>query len=119
MSARPCEAAFEDGAVIGFKNGETGPKELALRDDDDVEAWRNVIMTENLSYQSFSAVSLDRAAKFFRCRNAEPARRRLSGPDKQRVIPAMDSRAGLVNLLKIRVAPDSLARAESQAFNRC
>lgn len=71
--SRRSKPAFEGGAVIGFKDGEAGPKELALGHDDDVESRRNVIMTEDLSYQSFSAISLHRAAELLRCRDAQPS----------------------------------------------
>jgi hypothetical protein len=99
-------------AVIGFKDGKAGPKELALGDDDDVEAWRDVIMTENLSYQSFSAISLNSAADLLCRRDAKPAHRRLVGLHEQRAIPAMDPRASLVNLLELRMTPDPLVRTK-------
>ena len=108
------EAAFNGSAVIGFKGGQAGPEKLALRHDDDVEPRCDVIVTENLSYQTFSAISLDRAAEFFRCRDAQPTHRRSVGPDEQRAVAAMDASAALVNFLKLGVAPDPLARAEPQ-----
>ena len=72
VSGRPFGATFERGAVIGFKHGEADLKEIALWDNDDVEAWRDVIMTEDLSYQTFSAISLDRTAELFRGGNPKP-----------------------------------------------
>jgi hypothetical protein len=36
------KAAFEDVAVIGFKNVQAGVEQLTFRDDDDVEPWRFV-----------------------------------------------------------------------------
>ena len=50
-------------AVIGFKGGQAGVEQLALGHDDDVEARRDLVATENLSNQSFSSISLDRAAQ--------------------------------------------------------
>ena len=72
---RPSGATFEGGAVIGFEHGEADLEELALWDNDDVEAWRDVIVTEDLSYQTFSAISVNRTAELFRGGNPEPPRR--------------------------------------------
>ena len=57
-SARCRETPFEEVAIVGFKDGQAGVEQLALRDDDDVEPGRDLVATENLSYQSFSAISL-------------------------------------------------------------
>ena len=71
-------------------------------------------MTENLSYQSFSTISAHRAAEFLCRRNAQPARGELVGPDKQRAVAAVNSRAGFINFLKIGVPAKPLARAKFQ-----
>jgi hypothetical protein len=67
------EAPFKSGSVIGFKDGQAGLKKLAFRHDNDVESRRNVIVAENLSYQSLSAIPLNRAAELFRRRDAQTA----------------------------------------------
>ncbi len=41
---------FEQGSVIGFKNGQAGVEQLAPGDDDDVESRSDLVATENLSY---------------------------------------------------------------------
>jgi hypothetical protein len=74
-------------------------------------------MTENLSYQSFSAISLDRATKSLCRRDAKSSHRRLVGPNEQCVVATVESRAILVNLLKIGVAADPLGRPECLGLN--
>ena len=73
-------------------------------------------MTEDLSYQSFSAISLHRAAKLLRRRDAQPSHRRLVGLHKQRAVSTVDPRAGLIDLLKLRVPPDPLVLAKRQTL---
>ena len=63
------ESAFDECSVIGFKSSEGGLEQVALGYYDDVEPWRDLVTPENLSYQSFSSVSLDRAAQFSRRRD--------------------------------------------------
>ncbi len=56
------EATFKCIEVISFKNSQTGVEQLALGHDNDVEARGDLVSTKDLSNQSFSAISLDRAA---------------------------------------------------------
>jgi hypothetical protein len=74
-------------------------------------------MAENLSYQSFSAISLDRSAESLCRRDAKSSDRRLVGPNEQRAVATVDSRAILVNFLKIGMAADPLGRPESLGRN--
>jgi hypothetical protein len=101
--SRRFEAPFKSGSVIGFKDGQAGLKKLAFRHDDDVESRRDVIVAEDLTYQSFSAIPLNCAAEFFRRRNAQSPPSQLIGPNKQGAIAAVNSCAFLVNLLKVGV----------------
>ena len=50
-------------SVISFKNSQAGVEQFALGDDDDVEARGDLVSTEDLSNQTFSAVSRHRAAE--------------------------------------------------------
>jgi hypothetical protein len=117
--SRRFEAPFKSGSVIGFKDAQAGLKKLAFRHDNDVESRRDVIVAENLSYQSFSAISLNRAAELFCRRDAQTARDQFVGPNKQCAVTAMHSCALLIDLLKVGVAQDPLARAEPQQPIRC
>lgn len=115
--SRRLEAALKSGSVVGFKGREVCREELPLRYDDDVESWRNVIVTKNLSYQSFSAISSHRAAEFLCRRDAQPTRTEPVGPNKQRAVAAVNARATLVSVLKIRVAAYTLAWTKSQRYS--
>ncbi len=44
------EAPFEEVAIICFKNGQAGVEPPAFGNDDDIEPWRELVPTENLSY---------------------------------------------------------------------
>jgi hypothetical protein len=73
-------------------------------------------MSENLSYQSFSAISLHRAAKLLRGRYAQPAYRRPVGLHEQRAVSTVDPRPGLVDLLELRMSAYPLIRAQRQTL---
>jgi hypothetical protein len=66
------KAAVEDVAKFGFNGGEAGIDQFAAWNDDDVEAWRELVMAENLSNQSFRSVPDHRAPDLARGRDAEP-----------------------------------------------
>jgi hypothetical protein len=53
-------------SVIGFKGVQAGIEEIALRHDDDVEARRDFVTTENLSNQSLSSISPNGASELAR-----------------------------------------------------
>lgn len=108
------EPARDRGAVVGFKGGQARRKQLATGHDDDIEAWSDVISTENLSDQTFSAVSDDRSAKPLCRRDAQAADGEPVRLREQRVVPARKAAAMLVDFLKIGVSADPLVRAELQ-----
>jgi len=69
-------------------------------------------MTENLSYQSFRTISLDRAPQLLRCGDSQPADIELIGQDEERAVATVDAGTVLVGLLKVSTAPDPLTGAE-------
>jgi hypothetical protein len=99
-------------AVFGFKGGQTRVEQLALGDDDDVEARSDLVATKNLSYQSFSSISLDGSAELPRRRDPETADPKLIGQDEQRRVTPVDAGAAFVDVLKVRAPPDPLVRPE-------
>ena len=113
-SSRAAESASERRAVIGFKGGQAGFEQLATRDHDDVEARCDVVMPENLTYQSFSAVSLDGAAELFRRRDPQTARWLVVGESEDRTEPAMNSGAVLVDAFEIGATANALFTLELQ-----
>ena len=58
------DTAFDDGSVIGFKGCQAGVEQFAFGDDHDVKTRRDLITAENLTYQSFSAISLNGPTEF-------------------------------------------------------
>ena len=70
-------STLEEGSVFSFKNRQAGVEQLAVGNDDDIEPRRDLVTTEDLSYQSFRSVSLDRAADFFRRGDAQASDRLL------------------------------------------
>jgi hypothetical protein len=88
-------------------------EEFALGDDDNVEARRDLIPPENLSYQSFGQISLDRATQFLRRRNPEPANRPLIGQQKHGEISTVNLSAAVVNLLEFGPPTNMLGRPKA------
>jgi hypothetical protein len=99
-------------AVIGFKNSQAGVEQVALRDDDDVEARGDVVATEDLSNQTFSTISLDRATQLPGRRDTQSADIELVGQNEHRGKAAMDSGAVLVHLPEFGAAANPLGRTE-------
>src|SRR4030095_9424834 len=105
---------FDEGSVIGFKDSQAGVEQVALGNDDDIKARGDLVATENLSYQSFSTVSLHRSAELFRRRDPQSADAVLVGEDEHRGVPAVKPRAAVVNLLELRTAAYVLGGAKPQ-----
>ena len=107
------ESTFERGAVVSFKNGQAGFEQPSPGHDDDIEPRRDLIMSENLSYQPFSSISLDGAAEFLRGGYPQAPRFLMVGQEENRAEAAVEADAILVDLLKIRPSPDPLIGTES------
>src|SRR6266850_4068907 len=89
-SSLPPQAPLDGMTVVGFKNSHAGVEQGSLGHDDDIEARGDFVSTEDLSNQSFRAVSLYRAAQLFGRRDPEPAGTKRIGQDEQRGIAAGD-----------------------------
>src|SRR5262245_37526463 len=107
------QGPFENVAELGFKGNQAGVEQFAFRDDDDVEAWRELVATKNLSNQSFSSISLDRAPQFPGGGDSQSAYRQVVREGEQRQITAVCSDAPFVNLLVFRAAADAFRPAEA------
>jgi hypothetical protein len=104
--------AFKAVAIVGFKDGQGGVKHLALGDDDDVEAGRDIVATKHLSYESFSSVSLNRSAELFRCRDAQACNRAVVGENEHCRVPPVYARAAFIDFLELGAAADTFMRPE-------
>jgi hypothetical protein len=111
--------AFKDPTVVSFKDGQAGVEQLTLRDDDDVEPCCNVVPTKNLSYQSFSSVSLNSSAELFRSCNAQTPDRELVGENEHRREAPVNAGAAFVNGLVLGPTPNVLVRPEPGQAIRC
>jgi hypothetical protein len=111
------EASFDEVSVISFKDAQAGVEIFALRNDDDVESLRDLVPTKYLSNQSFSFVSLHRAADFSRRRNPEPSHARVPWQDEHRAVAAMEANAPLVYLLEFSPAADMFGWTEPQSYS--
>jgi hypothetical protein len=56
----------DGGAIFEFKSDQACAEQLATGNDHNIKTWRNVISTKNLSDQTLSTISDDRAAEAFR-----------------------------------------------------
>ena len=113
------DTAFKAVAIIGFKDGQGGVEHLALGYDHDIKPRRDVVTTENLSYQSFRSVSLNGSAELFRRRDAQASYRALVGKDEHGGVAPVDPGAACVDILKLDAAPDTLVRPEPGQVTRC
>jgi hypothetical protein len=102
--------------IVGFKGGESGVEDLAFWYNDDIKTRRDVVMTENLSNQPLSPISLNRAAELLRGRDAQPRARSIAGQDECRGEAAMDPDAALINGLKFGASADPFVRPKPRQF---
>jgi len=107
-SAGLAETAFEALAVFGFKDNQAGVEQVALGDNDDVVAARDLITTENLSYQSFSSISLDGPSQLSSDRDSQTSGREPVRQNEECRIASMNSTALRVNFLEFWTASNSL-----------
>ena len=116
-SAGLAEASFDEVSVISFKGAQAGVEKFALRDDHDVESIGDLVSTENLSNQSFSSVSFNRAADLPGRRNPEPPHAPIVGQDEDRAVAAVESNTSLVDLQELRATADVLGWMEFQSYS--
>src|SRR5476651_418285 len=117
QSVSLAEASFDEVSVISFKGAQAGVEEFPLGYDYDIEPRRDLVPTKDLSNQSFSSISLNRAADFPGRRNPEPSHAPLVGQDENRAVAAVESNTPLVNLLKLRPPADVFVWTESQSYS--
>jgi hypothetical protein len=97
---------------VDFNGSQAGVEQLPLRDDDNVHPWSELVATKNLSNQTFSSISNDGAADFFRRRYAQPADDHVVGEREQGEQPAMHPAASIVDPLVFDATTDPLVPAE-------
>src|ERR1700730_10891511 len=104
-------------SVFGFKGCQAGVEQFSLWHDHDVETWRDLVATEDLSNQSFSSISLNRATEFLARRYSQPVRRPLAWEKENGQIAPINPGATLVNLLEFSATADLLVWSEASSFH--
>ena len=74
-------------------------------------------MTENLSNQSFSSVSLNGSAELFRRRDAQTSDRAVVGQDEHGCEAPVDPDAAFIDFLKLGAAADAFMRPEPRQIS--
>ena len=116
---QPRRASCEGVAKIGFEGGVSGIEQFPARDDNDVERGPRVVnLTENLSNQSFSAISLNRIPELPRCHDAKPRRAGRAGRDDERQKTCVHPESRVENPLKLHPATEPLVGAEAMGPGR-
>jgi hypothetical protein len=95
-------------SVIRFKGSQAGGEQLPFRHNHNVEARSWVAVPENLSYQTFSAIPVDRVSQLARGRYSEAADGQLGGVNEQDAVPTADARPPVVDSLEVGAPPDAL-----------
>ena len=110
--AAVCQAAANVIPVILFKGIQAGFEQVALRDHNDINTWRNLVPPKNFSNQSFSPVPLDGPTELLGSGDSQSADPECIGQGEQRAVAASCSGALVVNPLKIDPATNSLVGLE-------
>jgi hypothetical protein len=84
--------------------------------DDDIESRRDLVTAKNVSYQSFSTISLDGAAQLFRRRDPQPPDSEAVGQHEDRAVAAVNPDALIVDLFELGAAANPFI--ETQARGR-
>jgi hypothetical protein len=105
-------ATLDETSVFGFKDGQAGAEQVAVGHNDDIEARGDLVASENLTYQSFGAISVNRATKLLGRRDAEAPDPGIGGEDERRAVAAADPKAALVHALEVGATADPLGSAQ-------
>jgi len=107
-------------SVIGFKDSQAGVEHLALRHHDDVVARRELVATENLAYQSLSAISNNGPSQFPSDRDSQTSNVALVRQGEHRRVAPVNPGAVFVNLLELRSPSNAFVAPKSSQINlRC
>lgn len=107
-----CRASVEEGKEFGLEADIWGIEHFTPRHDDHIEAGWRLVVTENLSNQSFRAISLDGVAQFARCSDSKPGRLSIGGRGEHRHQPPTLFPTVRVDGLVLDTTPDVLVSPE-------
>jgi hypothetical protein len=106
------KTSIDSLSVVGFKGSQAGVEQLALRHNDQVEARRELVATENLSNQSFRSIPHHRASQLPRRRDAKATHRERVGQNEHGAVTAANADSPFVRLLEFSTAPDTFVAPE-------
>jgi hypothetical protein len=110
-SLRAC-GSLEEGSKLALETGIWRIEEFAAWDDDDIEAGRRLLVTEQFPCEAFGAVPNDGAAETARGGNSEPRNPNGVGRDEHGHETSVDLGAAVVGQFKVGPAPHVLASPE-------
>jgi hypothetical protein len=98
----------EGGAVIGLKAGEGRIEHFSARHDDDIQARRRFLLSEQLAGETLGPVPHNRGAEFPGGGNAKPALFAAVLRDEQSHEPTGQPQAVFIRPLEFRPSSDPL-----------
>jgi hypothetical protein len=101
------EPTLDEGAVISFKDTQTGVDQFAFRDDNNVESLCDLVSTEDLSNQSLSFISLNRSTELSGSRNPQSTCWLGIRQEEHRAIPAAHPETAIIDPLEFSSAANS------------
>ena len=113
LARGPSETSFNVGAVVTLKGSQTGVEQLALRHDNDVKTWRDLMTTKNLAYEALGSIAFNRSPEPLRGGDAQASNRKRGGQDKQRCETTVNFGAAVVHLLKLGAPANVFLRPEA------
>ena len=99
-SRGPAKPSLNVLSIFGFKGCQVGVEQFALGHDDHIETRGQLVVSENLSNQSFGSVSLDRATELSRCGDAQASNGQTVRQEEDRGVTPMHSQTAVVDLLE-------------------
>lgn len=108
-SPRSGPAWFVDScAVVGFKAVEGGIEHFPPRDDNGIEAHRDLVASEHFPSQPFRSVSIDRRSQFAGCRYSEPPCGEAVGNQKYGHVTTPNAKPGSISALELPPSTNSI-----------
>jgi hypothetical protein len=106
-------ALFESAAEFTFKGDLGNTEQFPPRHDDDVEARREFVATEDLPNQSLCTIPDDRSAKLPCCRDPKPTFGQTVREPEQRERPPVHLRTAVVDTPVLDATSDSFVPVKS------
>ena len=110
--------SIEGLAVVGFQGRQTRVEQPGLWNDNHVESRHILITAKNLSYQSFSSISLNGSPQLLCGGDTKAVHLVVIRKDKECAVATLDSGALLVHPLEFDAAAEPLVLSEPETHDR-